>query len=87
VYFTEQEGHDADVSFSLKQIVTDALASEAAGILLAHNHPSGDPWPSEDDCLATREIARILKVLDCALVDHLILTTDDYTSFRELGLL
>ena len=59
----------------------------SAGIVLAHNHPSGDARPSDSDCRATRRLATAAEALDCTLVDHLIFAGDDCTSLRRMGLL
>jgi DNA repair protein RadC len=59
----------------------------SAGIILAHNHPSGDSTPSESDCRATRRLACAAEALDCAIVDHLVFAGGDCSSFRRMGLL
>jgi DNA repair protein RadC len=52
-----------------------------------HNHPSGDPQPSQSDIKQTRDIARILSPLGVHIDDHLIIAGDQQFSFREAGLL
>jgi DNA repair protein RadC len=65
--------------------------ANAASIVLAHNHPSGDPTPSEADIKVTRDLIRVGQVIKIEVVDHVILghRTDarerDYVSLRELG--
>lgn len=54
---------------------------------LTHNHPSGDPTPSEADLAVTRRIIRVLDAIDVRLVDHIVLAGDRWASMRELGLL
>ena len=71
----------------IKGIILDALHNNSAGILLAHNHPSGDPQPSQGDCRVTRKLAMVAEVLDCPVFDHLILAGLRYSSFRAMGLL
>lgn len=71
----------------IRDVATDALALGAAAVVMAHNHPSGDPTPSAADREATRLLARALDTLQMRLLDHLILATRGVTSFRELGLL
>ncbi len=59
----------------------------AAGIILAHNHPSGNPTPSADDQAVTRQLVASGKVLDMPVYDHVIVAADRYFSFAESGLL
>ena len=59
----------------------------SAGILLAHNHPSGDAQPSATDCLATRRLVATAEGLGCSVVDHFIFAGSAWSSFRRLGLL
>jgi DNA repair protein RadC len=55
--------------------------------LLAHNHPSGDPAPSETDIAATGELVRIARALDVAVIDHFVVAGAKVTSMRDRGLL
>nr|WP_315590070.1 JAB domain-containing protein [Sphingomonas psychrotolerans] len=71
----------------IRDVAADALAFGAAAVVMAHNHPSGDPAPSVADLEATRLLARALGTFDIRLVDHLIVARDGITSFRQLGLL
>lgn len=71
----------------IRQIVTDALAFNAAGVVMAHNHPSGDPTPSAADRDATQQLRRTLTPLGVQLLDHLVVARSGVTSFRALGLL
>ena len=71
----------------IRAIAADALAFDAAGVVMAHNHPSGDPTPSVADRDATRRLARALQVLDVRLLDHLVVARGGIASFRALGLL
>ena len=71
----------------LRAIVRTALEKGAAGLIVAHNHPSGDPRPSLDDIEATRRLAEIGARLGLRLHDHLIFAGRDCSSFRALGLL
>ncbi|TGX42550.1 DNA repair protein [Sphingomonas naasensis] len=71
----------------IRDIAADALAFGAAAVVVAHNHPSGDPRPSIADREATRRLARGLDALDMRLLDHLIVARGGITSFRRLGLL
>jgi DNA repair protein RadC len=71
----------------LKSIIIDAAEHGSAGIVLAHNHPSGDPRPSDSDCRATRRLAAAAEALHCAVLDHLVFAGTECTSFRRMGLL
>ena len=68
------------------EVFRQAIADNAPSILLAHNHPSGDPTPSPDDVAVTRSICQAGKLLDIDLLDHLIVTRDRYVSLKERGL-
>lgn len=81
------EGDEISADFPFRQIVADALRHRSAGILLAHNHPSGDPRPSESDCRVTRRLATTAEALDCAVVDHLVFGGRECTSLTQLGFL
>jgi DNA repair protein RadC len=70
---------DSRVVFSI------ALQAGAAGIILAHNHPSGNLKPSEEDLRVTRKIAEGGNLLGIRLLDHVILGPDDFVSLHELG--
>lgn len=71
----------------IREIVTDILSFSADAVLMAHNHPSGDPTPSVADRHATRMLTTTLGPLGVRLVDHLVLARDGVSSFRTLGLL
>jgi DNA repair protein RadC len=74
-----------------REVFKAAIAANAASILLVHNHPSGDPTPSEADIKVTRDLIRAGQLLKIEVVDHVILghrteeRTRDYVSLRELG--
>jgi len=74
-----------------REVFRRAIAANAAAIILAHNHPSGDPSPSEADIRVTRDLIRAGQLLKIEVLDHVILghrTTErprDFTSLRELG--
>lgn len=75
------------VEVPIRVIVADALIFDAAGVVMAHNHPSGDPTPSEDDRALTRRLARALDGVGVRLIDHLVLAGHETASFRRIGLL
>jgi DNA repair protein RadC len=79
-------GPDA-VALPLREIFEAALRHDAAGLVIAHNHPSGDPRPSRADVEATRRLAETADNLGIRLHDHLIFAAGECRSFREMGLL
>jgi DNA repair protein RadC len=74
-----------------REVFRAAIAANAAGIVLVHNHPSGDPTPSDADIKVTRDLIRAGQLLKIEVVDHVIIgrataeRTKDYASLRELG--
>jgi DNA repair protein RadC len=87
VHLERYPGDKNGAVFPLRAIIADAAELGSAGILLAHNHPSGDPRPSDSDCRATRRLASAAEALDCAVLDHLVFAGTECTSFRRMGLL
>lgn len=80
-------GSEGSVSLPVRAITLAALQSGAASVILAHNHPSGDPRPSQRDIAETRRLERLLFPLSIRLDDHVILAGTRRFSFREAGLL
>ena len=78
---------EAKLALPFRAIVADALRFDTAGIVLAHNHPSGDPTPSSADVDATRRLASLMGELGIRLHDHLVIASRGTSSFRALGLL
>lgn len=70
-----------------KLIFAAAIKGAATGIILAHNHPSGNLTPSQADIDLTRKIKEAGKLLEIQVLDHLILTSEKYYSFADEGLL
>lgn len=70
-----------------REVYKPALACSAAAIVIAHNHPSGDPAPSREDHEVTRALSEAGQLLDIPLHDHVIIGADSYYSFRDGGLL
>jgi len=70
-----------------KLIFTAALKLNASILIIAHNHPSGNQQPSETDKKITQKIKEGAALLDMQLIDHMIVTTEDYFSFANEGLL
>ena len=73
-----------------REIFKSAIIANAADFVLIHNHPSGDPTPSQDDVRGTRELIQVTQILKIGLIDHLILgrpsfTSRGWVSLKELG--
>jgi len=68
-----------------REIMATALRLEAAALILAHNHPGGDPTPSMEDLALTQRIRETARGLDIRVLDHIIVTDHDYYSFNEHG--
>jgi DNA repair protein RadC len=81
------EGSVGEVPIYPREIVRRSLELGASAIILAHNHPSGDPSPSEADIRGTRRVAEALRIFEIRLHDHLIIGKSGWSSFRALGLL
>lgn len=70
-------------SFDVKEIVRGALQSHAYGVILVHNHPSGNPHPGQMDLECTSNLKNALQSFDLRLVEHLVFCDDCYYSFAE----
>jgi DNA repair protein RadC len=76
---------------SPREVFKAAISANASGIVLLHNHPSGDPTPSEADVKVTRDLVRAGQLLKIDVLDHVILgrrtaeRPKDYASLKELG--
>ncbi len=70
-----------------REVFRAAIVAGAAGVILVHNHPSGDPTPSADDRAVTQQLVATGKLLDLPVHDHVIVGSSSYASFAELGLL
>jgi len=67
----------------VKLLLASAIKANASGIIIAHNHPSGNLKPSENDTRLTRKIKEASKFCDLNLLDHLIVTKDGFYSFSD----
>lgn len=81
------DGEPESVGMPVREIMVDAARLGSVGVVLAHNHPSGDARPSSADCKATRKLARAGEAIDLAVLDHLIFAGCDCNSMRRMGLL
>jgi DNA repair protein RadC len=70
----------------VREIVRKALLRNALHIILAHNHPSQDPSPSQEDILVTEKVARACLISGVTMLDHIITAGNDYTSIKSLDL-
>ena len=68
-----------------REVVREALARNAASVMLAHNHPSGTPDPSESDLLLTRALMQALALVDIRILDHFVVAGHQVHSFAEHG--
>lgn len=68
------------------EVFKEAIKLNSAALIIVHNHPSGDPTPSPEDVLVTRQIVEAGKLLDIDVLDHLIIGAGRYISMRERGL-
>ena len=68
-----------------REVVKEALAQNAASVMLAHNHPSGTPEPSESDLLLTRALVQALALVDVRILDHFVVAGRNVHSFAEHG--
>ena len=74
-------------ALSVRQVVENALLSDASAVVLAHNHPSGVALPSENDRAVTLWVRDALKAIDIRLLDHIIVADGDFVSMNQSGYL
>ena len=66
-----------------REIFQPAIALGAAGVILAHNHPSGDVHPSQEDCEITQRLVTAGQILGIHILDHIVFGEDEFYSLRE----
>ena len=84
------EVHRGTINTSLvhpREVFKRALLNNASNIMVAHNHPSGDPNPSKEDIQITERLKEAGNLLGINLLDHIIVGEDKYISFKEKGVL
>lgn len=86
-YAKISQGGVAGTVVDIKLIAKYAIDCLASGVILAHNHPSGNLKASNEDLAITKRIKEGLKTLDIQVLDHIILTSDGYLSFGDEGIL
>jgi DNA repair protein RadC len=82
---TVYQGNVASSLVRIGELFRDAVRLNAAGLILVHNHPSGDPTPSPDDLHLTAEALAAGRLLDIQLLDHLVIGHDAWLSLRDRG--
>lgn len=70
-----------------REVVKKALENDASALVLVHNHPSGNPSPSQDDLTITKKLKEAAKTIDIYIHDHLIIAGNDVYSFADHGLI
>ena len=70
-----------------REVFAEAIKNNAASVIFVHNHPSGDTEPSEDDLEITKRLIEAGKILGIEVIDHIIVTKNDFLSFKEKKLI
>lgn len=70
-----------------REVFAEAIKNKAAQVIVAHNHPSGDPEPSEDDITITKRLVKAGEILGIEVLDHIIVAKDRFLSFKEQNLI
>ena len=73
-------------SMRLAEVFKPAIRANCASIIVAHNHPSGDPAPSGEDVTVTKSLVQAGKLLDIEVLDHIVIAQNRYVSLKERGL-
>lgn len=73
-------------SMRVCEVFKEAIRSNSAGLIVAHNHPSGDPSPSAEDIAVTSTLVKAGKLLDIEVLDHVVVAQNRYVSLKERGL-
>lgn len=81
------QGSLSEASVYPRQVVHRAMVLNAAAVILAHNHPSGDATPSQADIQLTKQLIEVLNLFDIRVLDHLVIGGANVTSFAQQGLL
>ena len=82
-----QRGSVSSVNIHHREVRVKALERNAVGVIMVHNHPSGDPRPSSNDIEATKRVKKACEAADIMLYEHIIITPTSYFSFAEHALL
>ena len=87
IHLSRHDGDEGGAAFPLREVIADASRHGSSGLVLAHNHPSGDAAPTATDRAITRRLSLIGEAMGVTLVDHLVLAGGDCRSMRQLGLI
>ena len=68
-----------------REVFNPAIKKSAAAIIIVHNHPSGDPTPSDDDIKTTKRLISVGEIIGIKLLDHIIIGDDKYVSLKSIG--
>jgi DNA repair protein RadC len=68
------------------EVFKEAIRTNSAAVIVAHNHPSGDPAPSAEDVRVTKSLVQAGKLLDVDVLDHIVVSQSRYVSLKERGL-
>ena len=82
----QQEGTVDHTPVYPREVVKRALELSATALILVHNHPSGDPTPSQADVEMTRQVAQVARTLGIQVLDHVIVGKDGHASLKDLKL-
>ena len=86
-YIEEFQGTVNSATIHYRVIAQRALRLNAAAVIVAHNHPSGDSEPSHRDISITKELCSALSLIDVTLLDHIIVSKTGFTSMKSTGLM
>ena len=70
-----------------REVFKDAIRWGAHAVIVAHNHPSGEPEPSRDDVVVTKRLVEASAVIGIALLDHIVIGSGSHVSLRESGMM
>ena len=87
LHLSRHDGQSGGADMPIRAIIADAAHHGSKGLILAHNHPGGDPRPSDTDKRITRRLALAGEAMDIAILDHLVLAGTQCRSMRQMGLL
>ena len=87
IHLSRHDGDEGGAALPLRQVIADAASHGSAGVILAHNHPSGDPTPSASDRQITRRLVIAGEAIDLTVLDHLVIAGQECSSMRAMGML
>jgi DNA repair protein RadC len=80
------QGNVSNALVRVGEVVEPVLRAHGAGLILVHNHPSGDPSPSPDDLHLTAQVLAACRLLDISFLDHIVVAAGSYVSLRDRGI-